>query len=69
MLATAPSIKEVMGELRDFIGTHELVAHNASFDKKFLEHELKLIGKDLNQPMACSLLLARRLYQNAKVSY
>ena len=65
MLSSAPSNSEAMAKLHCFIGKTPLIAHNASFDKKFLEHELKLIGKNLTQPVACSLLVARRLYQDA----
>src|SRR5690606_598648 len=65
MLINAPSNSEVMLKLHKFIGKTPLIAHNASFDKKSLEHELKLIKKSLNQQMACSLLVARRLYQDA----
>ena len=58
MLSTAPFNSDAMSELYKFIGKTSLIAHNASFDKKFLEYELKLIKKNLNQPMACSLLVA-----------
>lgn len=45
MLNHAPSCDEVMSEFVDFIGDANLVAHNASFDKRFLDAELDLIGK------------------------
>ena len=48
-----------------FIGGHNLVAHNASFDKKFLDAELEMAGSGYRGSSACSMLLARRLYQNA----
>ena len=54
-----------MKELHHFIGNTPLVAHNASFDKKFLDAELDLVGLKAPQPMACSLLVARRVYQKA----
>lgn len=65
MLSNAPDNSEAMVNLLRFIGKIPLIAHNASFDSKFLEHELKLIGKSAVQPIACSLLVARRLYQEA----
>ena len=65
MLASAPPNSISMAKLARFIGKTPLIAHNASFDKKFLEHELKLIGKTATQPIACSLLVARRIYQEA----
>jgi DNA polymerase-3 subunit epsilon len=42
-----------------------LVAHNASFDKRFLDAELELIDRDYDGEFACSLLISRRLTQEA----
>lgn len=39
MLKTAPSCGEVMTAFADFAGGADLVAHNASFDKRFLHAE------------------------------
>ena len=65
MLRSAPPCKEVMAEFAEFIGDHPLVAHNASFDCKFLDSELEFIGKSRNGAMTCSMLAARRIYPNA----
>jgi len=65
MLQTAPPCNEVMDQFADFIGGHNLVAHNASFDRNFLDSELGLIKRQYSGSFACTLLLARRLYQNA----
>jgi DNA polymerase-3 subunit epsilon len=65
MVANAPSANEVMRQLLDFIGDTPLVAHNASFDKKFLDAELTRIGRKAKQPIACSMRIARRVYQKA----
>jgi DNA polymerase-3 subunit epsilon len=65
MISKAPNNAKVMKELHHFIGKTPLVAHNASFDKKFLDAELELVGLKAPQPMACSLLVARRVYQKA----
>lgn len=65
MLADAPSCSEVMSDFADFIGSDNLVAHNASFDKRFLDAELSQIGLDYSGEFACSMLIARRLYQEA----
>ena len=62
MLAAAPTAQSVMSDLARFIGTAPLVAHNASFDQKFLEAELTLIGKNRLYNFGCTLLLAKRLY-------
>lgn len=65
MLKTAPSIKEVMGELKSFIGDHKLVAHNASFDLRFLDAEMSRIKHTRKNEYACSLLASRRIYPEA----
>lgn len=65
MLRQAPPNAEVMNEFADFIGDHNLVAHNASFDKRFLEAELALIGRKPIGKFACSMLAARRIYPSA----
>lgn len=41
MLENAPPCKEVMHDFADFIEGYNLVAHNASFDKRFLDSEMK----------------------------
>lgn len=65
MLSTAPSIKEVMGKLKTFIGPHQLVAHNASFDLRFLDAEFNKIRHKRENEFACSLLTSRRIYPEA----
>ncbi|MCE0495710.1 3'-5' exonuclease [Vibrio salinus] len=61
MLNNAPSCEEVMSEFAEFIGDSSLVAHNASFDKRFLDAELARINTDYSGDFACSMLIARRL--------
>ena len=65
MLSKAAPCNEVMEQFADFIGNSNLVAHNASFDKRFLDAELQRIARPYNGTFACSLLVARRLYQQA----
>ena len=65
MLRDAASCEIVMNEFADFIGDHNLVAHNASFDRCFLDAELSRIGRNYSGRFACSMLAARRLYQDA----
>ncbi|HXH74177.1 MAG TPA: 3'-5' exonuclease [Bacteriovoracaceae bacterium] len=65
MISKAPSNAVSMKKFSQFIGTTPLIAHNAAFDKKFLDAELGLIGEKAGQPVACSLRVARRLYQDA----
>jgi len=65
MLSKAAPCDEVMHRFSDFIQGQNLVAHNASFDKRFLDSELKRISSSYTGQFACSLLLSRRLYQTA----
>lgn len=62
MLSEAPSAPEVMENFVKFIDTYPLVAHNASFDQKFLEAELWNFGKKRPLNFACTLQVAKRLY-------
>ncbi len=65
MLADAKPCSEVMSDFCDFIGDDNLLAHNASFDQKFLEHELSLINRHYSGEFTCSLLASRRLFLDA----
>jgi len=65
MVRNAPPAAQVMSELAQFVGTIPLVAHNASFDSRFLDAEWARIGHCRQQKFACSMLLARRLYPSA----
>lgn len=65
MLRTAPSCDEVMAAFSEFIADENLIAHNASFDKRFLDAELERIDRGYSGEFACSLLVARRLIQEA----
>ncbi len=62
MLIEAPSCEEVMFRFSKFIGHSNLVAHNASFDQRFLDSELRNLSMSYSGTFACSMLLARRIY-------
>ncbi|MCM2349433.1 MAG: 3'-5' exonuclease [Bacteriovoracaceae bacterium] len=62
MLASAPKNEMAIRELVSFIGKLPLVAHNASFDKRFLDYEVQKAGRNPIETMACSLLVSRRIY-------
>lgn len=69
-LADKPLFEERCEELLDFFGDARLVAHNASFDFGFVNHELNLCGR----PLVCltrmidTLVLARQRHPGAKHS-
>jgi len=66
MVQEAPKASVVMGEVADFVGRHPLVAHNAAFDQKFWDAELKRIKLKRQQEFACSLMLARRIFPSVR---
>ena len=45
-LSDKPTFIEIMEEFLAFINGAEIIAHNASFDVGFLNHEIKLTGKN-----------------------
>jgi len=65
MLKQAPPCETVMAELADFIAGSNLVAHNASFDRRFLDAECCRISRGYTGEFACSMLVARRVYPDA----
>ncbi|MBV1909528.1 MAG: 3'-5' exonuclease [Kangiellaceae bacterium] len=65
MLVDAPSCESVMRDFADFIGDDNLVAHNASFDQRFLDAEFENISQSYSGEFVCSMLMARRIYQQA----
>jgi len=62
MVRTAPKAMQVMPEVLKFVGDLPLVAHNASFDKRFMDSELRRIGQRRVNEFICSLRVARRVY-------
>ena len=65
MVGAAPPVAQVMAEAARFVGSCPMVAHNASFDRKFWQAELARVGLDAQHPFACTVLLSRRLYPHA----
>ncbi|WP_199769501.1 3'-5' exonuclease [Helicobacter cetorum] len=65
----APTISEVLQELRLFLGDSVFVAHNANFDYAFLEHNFieKLHSPLLNLKL-CTLDLSRRAILSMRYS-
>jgi DNA polymerase-3 subunit epsilon len=69
-LSDKPCFHERVDELLEFLGDCPLVAHNASFDFGFLNHELSLCGRPLvcMTRMVDTLVLARAKHPGAKHS-
>lgn len=65
MVRQAPPAADVMREVADFVGDYPLVAHNASFDSRFWDAELRRVRRKRRQEFACSMLVARRLFPQA----
>lgn len=65
MVAAAVPCEKAMEQFADFVGDYPLVAHNASFDTRFLDSEFQFIGRMRSNPIACSMLASRRIYPDA----
>lgn len=65
MVQDAPDACKVMSDFADFIGDIPLVAHNASFDRRFLNAEFARIGQKGRDNFGCSMLISRRVYPDA----
>lgn len=65
MLDSAAPCSDVMIEFSRFIGNSNLIAHNASFDKRFLTSEFARCALTIGGDVGCSLLLAKRIFQDA----
>lgn len=65
MLRSAGSCESATRDFAEFIADHNLVAHNASFDRRFLDAEMEYANSSYGGTFACSMLAARRLYPQA----
>ncbi len=63
MVRYEPKFRDVASDFLDFIGDSVLVAHNANFDMRFLNHEISLIHGDYRvaNPHLCTVQLSRKL--------
>ncbi len=68
MVRNAPKFHEVAADFLGFIGDSVLVAHNAQFDMRFLNHEIGRIHADyrVRNPSLCTVRLSRKLLPNVE---
>ena len=66
-IASSPSIAAVWPEMKEFIGSLPLVAHNAAFDITVLRASLASWGiESCHNDYYCTLSLARKLWKNRR---
>ena len=61
MVQTAPTIDQIMPHFLNFVGDTVVVAHNATFDIGFLDHNARIIGASFDNEKLCTRKLANRL--------
>ncbi|HEX8160922.1 MAG TPA: exonuclease domain-containing protein [Pyrinomonadaceae bacterium] len=63
MVAAAPAFDVIAAELLDFVGKSVLVAHNSSFDVRFLNYEVGRAypGRKMCNAEMCTVSLSRRV--------
>jgi DNA polymerase-3 subunit epsilon len=67
MVRHQPQIDHIFPQLRTFLGSTVLVAHNANFDVNFLNFDAqRLLSSPLLNPSLCTLQLAKRLLPNLR---
>lgn len=64
MLKGAPNWTVAMNHLFDFVGSDTVVAHNASFEQRFLKSYAGRLGRDSRISTLCTVLLSRRIFPN-----
>jgi DNA polymerase-3 subunit epsilon len=68
-LADKPTFAEKYHEMLEFIEGAQLVIHNAEFDMRFLNYELKTVGhKPLKHKVVDTLLVARKKFPGSPAS-
>jgi len=66
-LIDAPSRREALTKLREFMGDAIFVAHNVSFDYSFLSASFNRFGLgDIGNPRLCTINLAKRTFKSER---
>ena len=62
MVADADTIDRTLPRVAAFVGDAPIVAHNAHFDRRFLEHTARLMGMTFNgNEWVCTMRMAKRV--------
>ncbi len=61
MVKSAPKFYEVAKRIIELTAGRVFVAHNASFDYKFIKEEFKRLGYNYNRKTLCTVKMARKL--------
>jgi DNA polymerase III subunit alpha, Gram-positive type len=61
MVQTAPTIDKIIPHFLSFVGDSVIVAHNATFDFGFIDHNAKIVGASFDNKKLCTRKLANRL--------
>ena len=68
-LKDKPLFEKIADDFLDFVGQDTIIAHNVDFDIGFLNHELKLIGKNkIENKVVDTLILARDKFPGSSIS-
>lgn len=62
MVCSAPCVNDVLEKFVCFVENLPLIAHNASFDMRFIHHNLSKCGLEINNEVIDTLKLSRQLY-------
>ena len=60
MVSDAASIEDVLPKFREYIGERTLIAHNAKFDIKFLNHYLNKLNLDPITDYICTMEMLKK---------
>jgi len=66
MLEEKPAAAQIFSNFHNFIKSDPLIAHNASFDLRFLKNEFANLDLTFNNPHFCTLKLSRKHNQALK---
>lgn len=66
MVRTAPKFYQVAKKIIEMTRGRTFVAHNASFDYKFIKEEYARLGYDYNRKTMCTVKLSRKLLPGHK---